>query len=522
MGNCIAQNTNNKSISQDSIQATTNLAAKNSYEKQYIVGQGGFSKVWKVQSKRHKQHVFALKEMSKAKIIARNTLSQILMEKNILSKLNSSFIVNMHAAFQDRDNLFLVLDYCQGGDLRYQINQKQFNEVEAKFMVACLLEAVEYTHSQGVIHRDIKPENLVFDNNGYLLLTDFGIAREIPTLLQSNTTIDFVDYTSPKQGIIDTSGTPGYMSPEAMCKLPHTFVSDFFAIGVLVYELIMKHRPYNGKTKTELKERILAKQVMIKNYEVPDGWSQASAEFANLLLKRKPQDRLGYHFGVQELKDHPWFIGFDWKKLKTQKMKAPWVPPQGDNFRRIIRDFFDGQFVHNEGDDMDVEEIQKIIMKEEIQRLFKSYQYESNFPLKIQPLNKMTYLTVKEQAMNQSKKKTRNLKNIEKLQKIKPSIIERYEEVVIIEDDGPKTYRFIQNQHGSSSSIITNQQQFKEKEFTSKSQSVLVPSSRMSDSKSFASTQGQTVRKGSYNDSTGSFVSVKCKNSSLSILHKKN
>ena len=126
-------------------------------------------------------------------------------------------------------------------------------------------------------------------------------------------------------------------------------------------------------------------------------------------------------------------------------MKAPWMPPQGDNFRRIIRDFFDGQFIHNEEDDMDVEEIQKIIMKEEIQRLFKSYQYESNFPLKIQPLNKMTYLTVKEQAMNQSKKKTRNLKNIEKLQKIKPSIIERYEEVVIIEDDGPKTYRFMQN-----------------------------------------------------------------------------
>jgi serine/threonine protein kinase len=89
------------------------------------------------------------------------------------------FIVNMRGAFQDRDNLYLVMDYCSGGDLRYQLPRKVYNETETKFMVACLIEALEYVHSQAIIHRDIKPENLVFDSNGYLLLTDFGIARRL-------------------------------------------------------------------------------------------------------------------------------------------------------------------------------------------------------------------------------------------------------------------------------------------------------------------------------------------------------
>ena len=80
---------------------------------------GGFSRVWKVQSRKTSHDVFALKEMSKAKIILKNSLPQIIMEKTILSTLKNDFIVNMHAAFSDRDNLFLVLDFCEGGDLRY-------------------------------------------------------------------------------------------------------------------------------------------------------------------------------------------------------------------------------------------------------------------------------------------------------------------------------------------------------------------------------------------------------------------
>lgn len=108
----------------------------------------------------------------------------------------------MHFAFQDRDNLFLVMDLLLGGDLRYHIARKRkFTETETKFFICCLLQALEVVHNCGIIHRDIKPENLVFDGDGYLRLTDFGIAR----------------YWSPDNAS-ETSGTPGYMAPEVMCR----------------------------------------------------------------------------------------------------------------------------------------------------------------------------------------------------------------------------------------------------------------------------------------------------------------
>ena len=129
------------------------------------------------------------------------------------------------------------MDYLSGGDLRYHLPHKCFNEEETRFMIACLLQGLEYVHNQGIVHRDIKPENLVFEANGYLRLTDFGISRRLPMNPTDN---------SKDNGVVDTSGTPGYMSPEAMCKLPHGKVSDFFAVGVCVFEQMFRQRPYNG------------------------------------------------------------------------------------------------------------------------------------------------------------------------------------------------------------------------------------------------------------------------------------
>ena len=99
-------------------------------------------------------------------------------ERTLLTKLKHNFIVNMLQAFQDRDNLFLVMDLMTGGDLRYHICRKHtFTEQEARFFAACIFTALEYLHSKKVIHRDIKPENIVFDERGYLHLTDLGIAK---------------------------------------------------------------------------------------------------------------------------------------------------------------------------------------------------------------------------------------------------------------------------------------------------------------------------------------------------------
>ena len=164
-------------------------------------------------------------------------------ELQLLAMIRSDYIVNVQFAFQDRNTLYLVMDLLLGGDLRYHIARKRkFSEEITKFFVACLLHALDSVHSCSIIHRDIKPENLVFDNDGYLRLTDFGVAK-ICTPENAN----------------ETSGTPGYMAPEVMCRQNHGLVSDYFAVGVIAFECMMGRRPYIGKSRREIREHILTR-----------------------------------------------------------------------------------------------------------------------------------------------------------------------------------------------------------------------------------------------------------------------
>lgn len=137
------------------------------------------------------------------------------------------------------------MDLMEGGDLRFHHSQiRKFPPDCTQFFIACLIQALGAVHGQGIIHRDIKPENLVFDKNGYLRLTDFGIARE----------------WNPENHT-ENSGTPGYMAPEVMFKQNHGVAADYFAVGVIAYECMMGKRPYLGKSRKEIRDSILAKQV---------------------------------------------------------------------------------------------------------------------------------------------------------------------------------------------------------------------------------------------------------------------
>ena len=248
--------------------------------------------------------------MSKVKIIDRRSEVSIMSERNLLSNLHHPFIVNMYFAFQDFCNLYLVMDLLTGGDLRYHIaHQKTFTEIQTKFFISNMLLALEYIHSQNIIHRDIKPENLVLESNGYLRITDFGVAK-----------INEVDNSS------ETSGTPGYMAPEVILVQNHSFPSDFFALGVIGYEFMLGYRPYLGRGRKEIKHLIISKQAKLDIDDVPDDWSDESRDFINLLLQRKPKKRLGYN-GVKEIKDHPWMSDMNWELLYQKKIEAPYVPP---------------------------------------------------------------------------------------------------------------------------------------------------------------------------------------------------
>jgi serine/threonine protein kinase len=117
------------------------------------------------------------------------------------------------------------MDYLSGGDLRFNIcKYRKFNEEQSKFIISCLILSLEYLHYNGIIHRDIKPENMVFDSRGYVYLTDMGIAK----------------IYNPDKELIDSSGTPGYMAPEVITNKDHSFCADYFAVGIILHELMMQ------------------------------------------------------------------------------------------------------------------------------------------------------------------------------------------------------------------------------------------------------------------------------------------
>ena len=266
--------------------------------------------------------------MSKVKIIDKKSIKSINSERELLSQLYSPFIVNMHYAFQDKEYLYLVMDLLPGGDLRYHISiHKKFSEEQTRFFICGIILSLEYIHSKGIIHRDIKPENLVLDEKGYIRLTDFGIAKKN---LEDNSS--------------ETSGTPGYMSPEVINSKNHSFPADYFALGVIGYEFMKGNRPYKGKNRKEIKEQmnerqaqITLKEIIKNNYEnvenINEGenWSKESIDFINKLLIRNPEERLGFG-GVQDLKQHLWLKYYPWNLMYNKALPPPFIPSDKGNY----------------------------------------------------------------------------------------------------------------------------------------------------------------------------------------------
>ena len=164
-----------------------------------------------------------MKEISKVKTYIEGNIESLISEFNIIKRLHYSLISNLYYSFQDKEFIYLIIDYLPKGTLRSHLSISNppisvFTETQIKFLISNIILSLEYIHNCKIIHRDLKPENLLFDNEGYLHLTDFGISKV---------------YNSEKTQILDISGTPGYISPEMIKGEPQNFVSDFFELGII-------------------------------------------------------------------------------------------------------------------------------------------------------------------------------------------------------------------------------------------------------------------------------------------------
>lgn len=270
-----------------------------------VIGRGSFGKVMQV---RHKAdgRIYAMKVMRKDAIIAKNQVTHTRDEKNILQSIRHPFIVNLNYAFQTKDKLYMILDYVNGGELFYHLKKEgRFEEARVRLYAAEISSALIHLHSHGIIYRDLKPENILLDSDGHIVITDFGLSKEVP---QDNETHTFC-------------GTPEYLAPEVLRGQGHSFPVDWWSLGTLIYEMLTGLPPFYSKHINVMYQKILNAPLVF-----PSTMSTEAKLLLEGLLDRDSDTRLA----GEAVKSHPFFAGLDWSELDARQIKPIFIPPVRD------------------------------------------------------------------------------------------------------------------------------------------------------------------------------------------------
>ena len=270
-----------------------------------VVGKGSYGKVLLVK-KNNEETIYAMKIMKKISMVKKNQVDHIKTERRILELIDHPFINKLKYAFQTEQKLYLVTDYCPGGELFFHIQRvERFNEEAAKFYAGQIILAVEHLHKNNIIYRDLKPENVLIDRKGFIKITDFGLSKE-----------NIVDNKSAKS----FCGTPEYLAPEIILNKGHGKPVDWWSLGNLIYEMLTGIPPFYCKDRD-----ILFDAITNDEPEYPEYLSDEVIDLIKKLLIKNPDKRLGNN-GADEIKKHIFFEGMNWEKLLNKKIKPPFIP----------------------------------------------------------------------------------------------------------------------------------------------------------------------------------------------------
>ncbi|RLN89881.1 hypothetical protein BBJ28_00016091 [Nothophytophthora sp. Chile5] len=272
-----------------------------------VIGRGTFAQ--QVALARHKEteSMYVVKTLDKSKLVQRKQVVHTLTEKKVLEQLGGHpFIVKLYSAFQTDRDLNFVLEYCQGGELFYHLQQQRsqkFDEQATRFYAAEVLSALSELHSHGVVYRDLKPENVLLDAQGHVKLADFGFAKQ---------------EMAPGQRTYSFCGSPEYLSPEMVNKDGHGIETDMWSFGCFCYELLTGSPPFQCDNMHRLFSMIQQGRVWYPPYLTGHVVSLLQG-----LLRVNPASRLTAEQAMQ----HPFFKGsLDWNELLQRQVDPPIVP----------------------------------------------------------------------------------------------------------------------------------------------------------------------------------------------------
>ena len=247
------------------------------------LGKGSFGRVY-LAERASTGELHAMKAIRKDRLIDQNFIKATLLEKKIMFEIDHPFICGMDYFFQTQERLYFIMPYIKGGELFQILRQRQrLPESIVRFYGTQVVIAIGKLHERNILHRDLKLENVMLSENGYIKLIDFGMSRTLNTNSLADTFV----------------GTPEYQAPEMLNTGQYDKAIDWWAVGVLLFELLVGKSPFHDRSAYKIKERIKHK------YKLPDWpspmecpYSQQFRDLVSKLLQKTPSNRLGSQGGA--------------------------------------------------------------------------------------------------------------------------------------------------------------------------------------------------------------------------------